>query len=104
MRVLQVNAVYGHGSTGVIAKEILDEVVASGGEAYAASVEPEKCVEQNSLSGYITIGNRIDRSIHALQSRVFGEQGFYSKTATKKSTTKATAKKTTTKKATKKGE
>lgn len=84
MRVLQVNAVYGHGSTGVIAKEILDEVVASGGEAYAASVEPEKCVEQNRLSGYITIGNRIDRSIHALQSRVFGEQGFYSKTATKK--------------------
>ncbi|MDD3362075.1 MAG: glycosyltransferase [Hespellia sp.] len=84
MKVLQINAVYGHGSTGVIAKEILDEVVSSGGEAYVASVEPENHTDLNRLSGYITIGNKLDRNVHALQSRVFGEQGFYSKLETRK--------------------
>ena len=84
MKILQINAVYGHGSTGLIAKEILDEVIVSGGEAYAASVERQNHTNLGSLSGYITIGNKLDRNIHALKSRIFGEQGFYSKAATKK--------------------
>ena len=84
MKVLQINAVYGYGSTGVIAKEILDEVIISGGEAYAAFMKHRFKTDISSLSGYIEIGSKADQIIHAIKSRIFGEQGFYSRNATKK--------------------
>ena len=84
MKVLQINAVYGYGSTGVIAKEILDEVISAGGEAYAAFMKHRHTTDISSLSGYIEIGNKADQITHTIQSRFLGEQGFYSNKATRK--------------------
>lgn len=84
MKVLQINAIFGYGSTGVIAKEILEEVIVSNGEAYAAFMKRRYKMDINFLSGYIEIGNQFDQMIHAIKSRFLGEQGFYSKKATKK--------------------
>lgn len=81
MKVLQINAVYGHGSTGNIAKEILLQVKKIGGEVYVACPEkPSRCFE---VEDYIRIGNGLDHRIHALYSRFFGKQGYASKNATR---------------------
>ena len=79
MRVLQINSLYGFGSTGTIAKLISDEVEKSGGEAFAACRLKDK--------GYPNVymkGNKIDWKFHALMTRVDGRQGYFSKGATKK--------------------
>ena len=79
MKVLQINAVYGYKSTGTIVKDIDELVQNSGGESFVAyqtcSVKP--------LNGY-RVGNKFDWKRHALLSRVFGKQGYFSKRATKK--------------------
>lgn len=79
MRVLQINANYGFGSTGVIMKDIGDMLISSDDEAYFAY---QRC---NSIpnNGYI-IGNEVDWKVHALLSRALGGQGYYSTAATKK--------------------
>ena len=79
MRVLQINANYGYGSTGVIMKDIGEILVSYGHEAFFAYQRSNVKVE----NGYV-IGNAVDWKIHALFCRIFGGQGFYSKHATKK--------------------
>ncbi len=79
MKVLQINATYGVGSTGLIMRDIGNALTSSGHEAYfayqTAVAPPEK--------GY-RVGSAFDRKRHALLCRIFGGQGFYSRRATGK--------------------
>lgn len=78
MKVLQINAVYGFKSTGIIVKDIENLLINNGHMSYVAyqtAVNPP----ENSYK----IGNTLDYKIHALYSRVFGKQAYASKLATK---------------------
>ena len=79
MKVLQINAVYGFKSTGVIVKDIGDMLSNNGEEAYfayqVANWPPE--------NGY-QIGGKLGWKLHALHARLFGKQAYASKRATKK--------------------
>ena len=79
MKVLQINAVYGFKSTGVIVKDIADTLEKAGGEgyfAYQSTCEPIK-------NGY-KVGGKLGWKWHALHARIFGKQGYASKLATRK--------------------
>ncbi len=78
MKVLQINAVYGFKSTGLIVKDIETLLQNNGDEcfiAYQTAVNPPK----NSYK----IGNKLDYKLHALLARLFGKQAYFSKAATK---------------------
>lgn len=79
MKVLQINAVYGFKSTGVIVKDIENLLQNNGDEcfiAYQTAINPPK----NSYK----IGGTLDWKLHALFARIFGKQAYFSKAATKK--------------------
>lgn len=80
MRVVQINAVYGHGSTGTIVQDIEHECVKSGIDCYVAS--PDKNVI-NARRNFL-IGSFFDHKLHALLSRIGGKQAYFSHRATKK--------------------
>lgn len=79
MKILQINALYGYKSTGTIVRDIGDAVERSGGEAYYAYQSARGDVK----NGYV-VGNKPDWKAHALLSRVFGKQAYFSRHATKK--------------------
>ncbi|MDD3360197.1 MAG: glycosyltransferase [Hespellia sp.] len=79
MKVLQVNANYGFGSTGLIVKDIGEMLTNTGNEALFA-YQRTKIPLQN---GY-QIGNIFDWKLHAVLCRVFGAQCFYSSFYTRK--------------------
>ncbi len=79
MKVLQINANYGFGSTGIIVKDIGDTLKNNGDEPYYA-YQSTNCEVEN---GY-KIGNKIGWKWHALHARIFGKQAYASKLATKK--------------------
>lgn len=74
MRVVQINAVYGHGSTGTIVRDIEQMCEREGVECYVASPDP-KVREAN--RGYV-IGNTLDHKLHALLCRINGRQAYFS--------------------------
>lgn len=74
MKVLQINAVYGQGSTGTIVRDIEKMCEESSIDCYVAS--PDKKVLK-AKHGYV-IGNTLDHKIHALLSRIHGKQAYYS--------------------------
>ena len=78
MRVLEINAVYGFDSTGVIVKDIIEEVEKNGGKGFCAFLQGEK--EENAYK----FNNKVDRYYHALYTRIFGKQGYASRYETKK--------------------
>lgn len=80
MRILQINALYGIGSTGVIVKDISDLCESLNIECYVAS--PDSNVLK-SRRGY-KIGNKLDHKLHALLSRIAGKQAYFSTCATRK--------------------
>lgn len=80
MKVLQINAVYGHGSTGVIVRDIEQLCINQGIDCYVASQDVNVC---NAKHGY-HIGNIFDYKLHALLCRIAGKQAYYSRCATKK--------------------
>lgn len=78
MKVLQLNAVYGYKSTGIIVRDIEKLLTDSGHTSYVAyqtAINPP----ENSYK----IGNKVDWKIHALYSRFFGKQAYASRLATK---------------------
>lgn len=79
MKVLQINAVYGFGSTGIIVKDIGDMLENNNHVCYYAF---HKC-NVFPKNGY-KIGNRFDEKIHAFYTRIFGKQGYASVNQTKK--------------------
>ena len=79
MKILQINAVYGYGSTGLIMQDIGRIIKSSGNEAYFAYQSTNVQVE----NGYC-VGNKLDWKMHALFARLFGKQAYFSKRATKR--------------------
>lgn len=79
MKILQINATYGVGSTGYIVRDLNSLINACGDEGYVAysTVIPEA-----PANSYV-VGNIIDHKIHALRSRVYGKQAYYSSSATR---------------------
>lgn len=78
MKVLQINAVYGYKSTGIIVKDIESLLNNNGHTSYVAyqtAVSPS----ENSYK----IGNIPDYKFHAVYSRIFGKQAYASRLATK---------------------
>ena len=73
MKIVQINAVYGFGSTGVIVKDILSACQKEGIDCVAAYSQSKGEVK----SGY-QMGNVISNKIHALLSRIGGKQGYFS--------------------------
>ena len=74
MRILQINAVYGQGSTGTIVRDIEHLCFDSGIECYVASPDPKV---REAKHGYV-IGNTLDHKLHALLSRIHGKQAYFS--------------------------
>ena len=79
MKILQINAVYGTGSTGRIVAELDRALQEQGIESLV--VTPKSNVPKNNIC---IIGSRLDRKIHGFWSRLSGKQGHFSKGATKK--------------------
>jgi len=80
MKVLQINAVYGRGSTGTIVRDIERLCFQNGIDCFVAS--PDKAVSK-SRNGYI-IGNVMDHKLHALLCRIHGKQAYFSRLATRR--------------------
>lgn len=78
MKVLQINALYGFGSTGRTTKELDCELQKNGIESIVAVTKTEERKENL----YI-IGDKLDWKIHAFMSRLTGKQAYFSKKATK---------------------
>lgn len=78
MRILQINATYGKGSTGVIVKDLALLATKMGHQSYIAYSTPTDDAVPNSY----VIGSLKDRKIHALLSRINGKQAYFSKKAT----------------------
>ena len=79
MKVLMINGIYGSRSSGRSMQDLTEYLRAVGHSVYIAT--PQKfCDDPN----FYRIGNQIDHKIHALLSRLFGKQAYYSKYATKK--------------------
>lgn len=82
MKLLQINAVYGYGSTGVIVKDIHEMCLESGIDSYVAySTSSDNDI--NIKNGY-KIGNVLGKKIHALLGRINGQQAYFSSFATRK--------------------
>lgn len=79
MNILFINATYGIGSTGTIISGLCDFLTKNGHNCFVA------CQKSNTKSKNIfIIGNKIDWKIHALKSRLFGDQAFHSTLPTKR--------------------
>lgn len=82
MKIVQINATYGIGSTGCIVKDIHERLTDQQNESYvfwAAKCIPE-AVKDNHIS---RVGNGLDHKIHAVQWRILHNQGWNSRFATK---------------------
>ncbi len=79
MRILQINSVWGIGSTGRIASGIHDMLLNKGHESYIAY---GRDVPRKSDT-YIKIGSNLDNYIHFALTRIFDKHGFGSCKATK---------------------
>ena len=73
MRIVQINAVYGYGSTGIIVKDIQSACQKEGIDCVAVYSQCRGEVR----NGY-QMGNVISNKIHALLSRIGGKQGYFS--------------------------
>lgn len=82
MKIIQINAVYGVGSTGVIVKDLHELCLKNGIESYVSY----STTNQNSediKNGYV-IGSTLGKKMHAILSRLGGKQAYFSSFATKK--------------------
>ncbi len=79
MKVLQINATYGYGSTGLIVRDIGEALKQQGHTPYFAYqsclVPPENGV---------AVGSLLDRKTHALLTRLTGKQAYFSHRATRR--------------------
>ncbi|WP_158860034.1 glycosyltransferase [Lunatibacter salilacus] len=80
MRILQINSVANSGSTGRIAEEIGNVLMAHGHESFIAYGRGDR----PSQSNLIKIGNKVDTYFHGIKTAVFDRHGFGSKEATHK--------------------
>ena len=81
MRILQINAVYGVGSTGHIVQDIHEMLCAEGHESYVFWATG--CANADDPAYFYQIGSQLDHKIHAVRRRIGKDQGWHSKLATK---------------------
>ena len=74
-----INGIYGSRSSGRSMKDLTERLRDEGHTVYIATPQ-QHCDDPN----FYRIGNTLDHKVHALFSRVFGKQAYYSKRATKK--------------------
>ncbi len=82
MKILQINAVYNVGSTGVIVSDLHELSMKAGMDSYVAystSPMPSKKI----TNGY-RIGKWLGKKMHATFGRINGEQAYFSRFATKR--------------------
>ncbi len=80
IKVLQINAVYGNGSTGTIVRDLEHICEESGIECYVASPD----INVKTARKHYLIGNKFDHIAHAVLTRLTGKQGYFSRNATKR--------------------
>lgn len=73
MKIVQINAVYGYGSTGIIVKDIQSACEKEGIDC-VVTYSQSQCEVKN---GY-HMGNSLSNKLHALFSRISGKQGYFS--------------------------
>ena len=78
MKILQINTTVNSGSTGRIAEDIGQTVIAAGHQSYIAATKTNR----PSQSEVIYIGTVLDRNLHGLKTRLFDRHGFGSALAT----------------------
>ena len=79
MKVLQINATYGYGSTGKNVQEQHEYFLSKGIDSYVAYG-----IIGDNNERIFQIGSVFDHKIHALMSRITGKQGEFSLAATRK--------------------
>lgn len=77
-KIIEINATYNRGSTGVLMHQIGDLLSNNGCEVYYAASDAPK------TQYAYKIGNRLDHKLHAILCRVLGVQGLFSNIATKR--------------------
>jgi len=82
MKVLQINAVYGVGSTGVIVRDIHELCLEHGIDAYVAYSTSN--LDRKDIANSYKIGNTLDKKLHALLCRINGKQAYFSRGATRR--------------------
>lgn len=73
MRVIQLNACYGYGSTGIIVRDLQDLCLRHGIECVVAFPK-----SKGTVKGGYRIGNLFTNKIHAILARISGKQGYFS--------------------------
>jgi len=73
MKIAQINAVYRNGSTGRNTLEMHQSLIALGHKSYVFCAN-----EGNENENVIKIGSKYDHKVHALYSRIFGKQAYFS--------------------------
>ena len=73
MKIVQINACYGYGSTGIIVRDLQDICQKNGIECVVAYSQSKGLV----WDGY-HMGNSLSNKLHALLSRISGKQGYFS--------------------------
>ncbi len=80
MKILQINAVYGIGSTGTIIKDLHELALFKGIESYVAySVSNQP---QSKIKNAYKVGNVFGKKMHALLYRFGGKQAYFSRFST----------------------
>lgn len=79
MKIVQINAVYRHSSTGRTTMEMHNALKHNGIDSYVFCANASMPKEE----GVYVIGTKLDHKIHALCSRIFGLQGYFSYFATR---------------------
>lgn len=82
MKILQINAVYGVGSTGVIVKDLHELSLNNGIESHVA-FSTSKIPVAEIKNGY-KIGTAFGKKLHAVLGRINGKQAYFSRFATGK--------------------
>ncbi len=79
MKVLMINSVAGFGSTGSICVDIANELARQGSEGFIAYGQINR-----GFKNVFKIGTVIENHLHNLGSRILGNQGYYTRSGTKK--------------------
>lgn len=82
MKVMQINAVYNVGSTGVIVDNLHHASIAQGIDSHVA-YSTSRLKREDIVNGY-SAGKTFGKKVHALLSRINGKQGYFSRCSTKK--------------------
>lgn len=80
MRIVQINAIYGRLSTGVIMRDLRVAIENSAGESYVVFPQKMGMCDDHTYE----MGSWIDHKLHALLSRFTGKQSYFSTRATNK--------------------